>query len=111
MEEFTQLGPTLDIILNALLILGTGAGLTWWVTQRIEERIQRSTEQMNRLQSIEMKMVGMMAKQENMAKQEDLTRLQAGMATKEDLATLKAELLEAINRKNGNGDDGDDGDK
>ncbi len=84
--------------------------------QRIEERIQRSTEQMNRLQSIEMNMASMMAKQE------DLTRVQAGMATKEDLtrtatkedlatamATLKAELLEAINRRNGNGDgDGDD---
>ncbi len=103
MEELTQYGPTLEIILNALLILGTGAGLTWWVTQRIEERIQRSTEQMNRLQSIEINMASMMAKQENMAKQEDLIRLQ------EDMATLKAMLLEAINRKNG--DDEGDGDK
>ncbi len=107
MEELIQYGPTLEIILNALLILGTGAGLTWWITQRIEERIQRSTEQMNRLQSIEMNMVGM-------AKQKDLARLQKNMATKEDLATamaaLKAELLEAINRRNGNGDGDDDDD-
>ncbi len=105
MEELTQYGPTLEIILNALLILGTGAGLTWWVTQRIEERIQRSTEQMNRLQSIEMKMVGMMAKQEGMAKQEDLTRVQENLIRlQEDMTTLKAVLLEAINRKNGDGD-------
>ncbi len=82
--------------------------------QRIEERIQRATEQMNRLQSIEMKMVGM-AKQEDLARmQENLIRVQENlthMATKEDLArlqedmaTLKSLLLEAINRKNGDGD-------
>ncbi len=70
---------------------------------------------MNRLQSIEMKMVGM-AKQKELARlQKNLIRVQESMATKEDMATamatLKAELLEAINRRNGNGDDGGDGDK
>ncbi len=61
---------------------------------------------MDRLQSIEMSMVGM-AKQEDLARlQENLIRVQENlthMATKEDMATLKAELLEAINRRNGDG--------
>ena len=35
------------------ILLGTGAGITWWATQRFEERIGREVRRMDRLQSIE----------------------------------------------------------
>ena len=109
------------------ILLGTGAGITWWATRRFEERIRREVRRMDRLQSIERNVSNIESrvssiesrvlniesrvsnieeKMTNMATKEDLTNMVAGMATKEDLSKMvtkedMVELLDAINDRNG----------
>ena len=104
MTELKAFESILDIAVNLTILLGTGAAVTWWMTRRIENRIEREVKHMDRLQSIEKRM-------DNMATKDDVADMAAKMATqmvtKEDIAArmdaLKTDLLEAIKNANGNG--------
>ncbi|MBF2758943.1 MAG: hypothetical protein ISN28_01535 [Ectothiorhodospiraceae bacterium AqS1] len=104
----------LEASISLLLILGAGAGGTWWAIQRLGEIMKKEVNHMDRLQSIENRMAtkedlsNMVRKEDlsNMVRKEDLSNMVrkedlSNMATKEDLCNMvtKEELANMITKK------------
>ena len=86
MTELKELASVVDIAVGITILLGTGAAVTWWITRRIEDRIESEVNHMDRLQSIEKNVADMGMK---MATKEDMAEMTA--QTKEDMAEMTAQ--------------------
>ncbi len=122
MIELNEFRPVVDTAVSITVLMGTGAAVTWWLTRRIENRIKDEVKHMDRLQSIEnrvtsvetkvdgleVKVVSLEAKvdgmEAKMITKDDLAEMETRMSiqSKNDMATVKTELLEAIKNVNGN---------
>ncbi|WP_156013494.1 hypothetical protein [Thioalkalivibrio sp. HK1] len=101
------LKEALGMYVNLVVLLGTGAGVTWWATRRLEERIQKEVQGMDRLQSIEMRMLNIENRvsgiEEKMATKEDLNKMVADMTAtmvaKDDLNKMVANMTATMATK------------